>query len=288
MKQRYDRKLETVTYSAGSKLNHPGKLIKAMFLDLIKSKELAWRLFVRDISAQYRQSLFGILWAFFPPVVAGIVFIILQSKKIVNFGETEIPYPVFVLIGTTLWQLFIESLNAPLKSVIMSKPMLTKINFPREALVVSAFYQMVFSLLIKSLIIAGVFLIFKVQITSGLLLAPVAVFTLIFLGMAIGLVLTPIGALYGDIQQGISMFTQFWFFVTPVIYPPPKTFPYTLITTINPVSPVLNGARDLMTKGSLDNIVPFAVVGGLTFLTFFMAWVMYRLSLPIVIERLSS
>ena len=266
----------------------PIALLQAMWHDIRASRELAWRLFVRDISAKYRQSILGIFWAFLPPILAGVVFIILQSKKVVNFGETDIPYPVYVLIGTTLWQLFVESINAPLKSVTMAKTMMAKINFPREALIISAFYQTVFSLLIKTLIIVGILLVFRVQVTFGLLLAPLAVFMLIFLGIAIGLLLTPIGTLYTDIQQSIMMFTQFWFFVTPVIYPPPQTFPYTLLSTINPVSPLLIGARDLMTKGTLDNIVPFAVVSGLTLVIFLMAWVMYRLSLPIIIERMSS
>jgi len=57
---------------------------------------------VRDISAKYRQSILGVFWAFFPPIVAGLVFIILQSKKVVNFGETDIPYPFFVVSGLTI------------------------------------------------------------------------------------------------------------------------------------------------------------------------------------------
>jgi lipopolysaccharide transport system permease protein len=87
-----------------------------MWQDLKSSRELAWRLFVRDITAQYRQSIFGIFWAFVPPLITSLVFILLQSNNILNIGETDIPYPVYVLVGTILWQLFSESLNAPLKN----------------------------------------------------------------------------------------------------------------------------------------------------------------------------
>ncbi len=282
------KKLAKVVYTPASQMRTPGLLIRSMFKDLVGSRELAWRLFIRDVSAQYRQSILGIFWAFFPPILSGLVFIILQSKKVVNFGATDVPYPVFVLVGTTLWQVFSESINAPLKSVVMAKPMLAKINFPREALFVSAFYQTVFNMLIKSVIIIGVLFIFKVKITAGILLAPIAVFVLILFGMSLGMFLTPIGTLYTDIQQGLMMFIQFWFFVTPVVYPPPQTFPYSLIATLNPVSPILMTARDLITKGQFSNTVPFLVISGLTLLALITSWIIYRVTLPILIERMSA
>jgi len=269
-------------------LRTPGLLLRSMWRDLKASRELAWRLFVRDISARYRQSLFGVFWTFLPPIITGLVFIILQSKKIVNFGETDIPYPVFVLVGTTLWQLFSESLNAPLKSVQRAIPMLAKINFPREALIVSAFYGILFNLLIKLVILVGIFLFFGVQATWGLLLAPLAILMIIVLGMTIGLLLTPLGMLYTDIASGLSVITQLWFFVTPVVYPPPESFPYSLVATLNPVSPLLIGARDLATKGFLTNTELLLTVSGLTVVALFFGWIICRAAAPIVIERMSA
>ena len=280
--------LQTVVYSPESQMHTPDRLIRSMLQGLKDSRELAWRLFVRDISARYRQSMLGIFWAFLPPIITGLVFIILQSKKVVNLGETDISFPVYVMVGTTLWQVFTESLNAPLKSVIAAKPMLAKINFPREALIVSAFYDVLFNLLIKSIIIVGIFVYFKVPLTWGLLMAPMAILTLILLGMAIGLLLTPLGTLYTDVTQGLIVVTSFWFFLTPVVYSPPQSFPYSLMTTLNPVSPILTGARDLLTKGVVTNIGPFLVVSLLTILGLFIAWMIYHIALPILIERMSA
>jgi len=280
--------LPVAVYTPESQLRKPGLLLRSMWQDLQASKELAWRLFVRDFSARYRQSLLGVFWSFLPPIITGLVFIILQAKKVVNFGETDIPYPVFVLVGTTLWQLFTESLNAPLKSVQMAKSMLAKINFPREALIVSAFYDVLFNLLIKSVILVGIFLIFGVQATWGLLLAPLAVMMIILLGMTFGLLLVPLGMLYTDVTSGLMVITQLWFFVTPVVYPPPQSFPYSLVATLNPISPLLIGARDLATKGTLANTEAFLVVSGLTFAALFLGWVIYRAAAPIIIERMGA
>lgn len=280
--------LPVTLYTPESQLRNPSLLLRSMGQDLKASRELAWRLFIRDVSATYRQSLLGVFWAFVPPVITGLIFIILQSRKVVDLGETDIPYPVFVLVGTILWQLFTESLNAPLKSVTQAKPMLAKINFPREALVVSAFYTMLLSFLIKSVVLAGIFIYFQIPFTRGLILAPVAVLALILLGISIGLLLTPIGTFYTDIATSLPVVSQLWFFVTPVVYPPPSNFPFSLIATLNPVSPLLIAARDLATKGILTNSEQFFITSGLMGLTLLAAWIVYRTALPIMIERMQA
>ena len=243
---------------------------------------------MRDTAAKYRQSILGIFWAFLPPVATGLVFIILQSKKIVDFGTTDVPYPVYALTGTIFWQLFTESLNAPLMIVRDSRNMLAKINFPHEALIVSAFYQMLFSLGIKMIILLIVLLVFRIHLSWGVIFASGAAVMIILLGLTIGLFLTPAGILYSDISSGLTVMAQFWFFVTPVIYLPPQTFPYSLINTLNPVSPVLIGTRDLLTKGVLTNAPWFFGICGFTLLGLLAAWLIFHISIPIIIERMSS
>jgi len=280
--------LPVVVYSADSQMHSPLKLARGMWQDLVNSRELAWRLFVRDFYARYRQSVLGIFWAFLPALLSGIVFIILQAKNVVNFGRFDIPYPVFAIIGTTLWQIFSESINAPLRAVQNGKSMLSKINFPREALIVSAFYEVLFSVAIKSVVILAVMVFFKMHLGFGLLLSIPAVVTLILMGFALGLFLTPLGMLYSDIGSALAIFLQFWFFVTPVVYSPPESFPYSLIATLNPVSPLLVGTRDLMTKGVLADAPLFMVISVCSVVGLLMAWMIYRVAMPIIIERMSS
>ena len=134
----------------------PGRMLAAMWRDLTASRELSWRLFVRDLSAQYRQSVLGGLWAFVPPIITSLIFIVLQARNVVHFGAVDIPYPVYVMVGTILWQVFVEAVNAPLKSVTAAKPMLAKINFPREALIIASFYMVVYGVLTKLVVIVGV------------------------------------------------------------------------------------------------------------------------------------
>lgn len=280
--------LPVVVYSPASQMRHPGRLLAAMWRDLRASRELAWRFFVRDISAKYRQSMLGFFWAFAPPIIMGWVFITLRSNGVVDFGETNIPYPVFVLVGTVLWQLFTESLTTPLRTITAERTLLAKLNFPREALVLSSIYMVLVQMLIKLVVIAGVFVVFEVQATWGLLLAPLAMFMLVLLGICLGLLLTPLGMLYSDIAISLPVAIQFFFFLTPVVYPPPTSFPLSLIAEVNPVSHLLVGARELLVLGTISNMMGFLCVSGITLGILFFAWVLFHIALPIVIERLSA
>lgn len=275
-------------YTPESSLCHPRRLVRSMWHDLLASRELAWRLMVRDISARYRQSALGILWAFLPPIMTAALFVFLNKSAIISVGKTDIPYPAFVIFGTVLWQLFTDSLNAPLKAVTANKSMLAKINLPREALILSAMGQVLFHFSIKLLILTAAFLIFHIPLTWGLLLAPFAILMLMLLGLVIGLTLAPIGILYTDVTQGLSTVTALWFFLTPVVYSPPEHGILATLMNINPVSPLLVGARDLATLGTLSNVMPFAIVSSFVICGLFATWVLYRVSLPILIERMSA
>ena len=280
--------LPVVVYTNQSGLKSFKIMAKDMWHDLKASRGLAWRLMVRDISAHYRQSLLGIFWAFLPPLVTAMVFILLNNRRIINIEQTSIPYPVFAIVGTVLWQIFVYSFNAPLRVVNASKSMLTKINFPREALILSSIGQAFFDTGIKVVLLVAVLVICKVQFTWGVFFAPTALLILILLGITCGLLLTPIGLLYTDISHGLTIVTTAWFFLTPVVYPLPARLPFSLIAILNPVSSILAGVRDLATAGIVHNPIAFLTVSFLTLFFLIVALIIYRLAMPIVVERISA
>ena len=119
-------------------------------------------------------------------------------------------------------------------------------------------------------------------------LALLPMLMLVLLGICAGLLLTPVGMLYADVGAGLPVVTQLLFFVTPVVYAPPESFPFSLINVLNPVSPLLTAARDAITRGVLTNPEALALVGSVTLTGLLAALVIYRLALPIFIERTSA
>jgi len=280
--------LPVTVYSPESPLRNPVQLVREMFTDLLASFELGWRLFVRDNSAQYRQSILGYIWAFIPPLVASLPFVFLNSQGVVNMGKTNIPYAAYAMIGTIVWQVFVDALTSPLKTVSSAKSMLTRINFPREALLLSGLGMVAFNFLIRFVLLIGVFAWFKIVPPATAVFFPLGVLALIIIGFMIGVLLTPVGLLYNDIAQTIPIAATFLMFLTPVLYPPPTSGLAGAITKWNPLTPLVTATRDWLTVGQATDLFSFSIVSISTCILLFLGWVIYRLALPHVISRIGN
>ena len=279
---------KTTVYTPASPLRMPAHMIAEMWRDLGLARHLAWRLLIRNVSAQYRQTALGYVWAFVPPLITSLLWIFLNSQKIVSFGSTAIPYPVYVLVGTLLWQVFVDAINAPLRIMNQSTQMLAKINFPREALILAAGGEVVFNFLIRLILLAAIFVLFRLPLQTGLLLAPLGIIGLILLGLVFGILLTPLGMLYQDVQRGVLVLTQPWFYLTPVIYPLPDGGLMSLVAGCNPVSPLLVMTRELLTTGHLVQVPGALLVGALRLALLAAGWILYRIAIPHLVERMSA
>ncbi len=283
-----NQELSRVVYTPQSQLRHPILLFQQMWRDLLASRELAWQLMVRDISAQYRQSFLGIIWAFIPPIITATGFTLANNAKIVNIGATDLPYPAYVMFSMTLWQIFTESLNGPIQAVGSAKGMMARINFPREAVILNKLGQVFFNFGIKLILIIGLFIWFRMPITWSVILAPVALIHLVIFGTFIGLLLAPISALYQDISKGITIIIGLWLFLTPVVFQTPESGVFGAIVKLNPVTPLLVTTRELATTGIISDPQGFWIASGVGIFGLFIAWIVYRISMPFVVERVSS
>jgi lipopolysaccharide transport system permease protein len=280
--------LKETVYTPGSSLATPKKMFRDMFQDLWDGRELAWRLAVRDISAQYRQAFLGLLWAFILPLANTVTWIFLSGSGIVAVKETALPYPVYVFSGSMLWAILMDAINAPLQQTNAAKVMLAKLNFPRESLVVSGIYQTLFNAGIKIVLLLLVLPFMGVVPGWNILFFPLGLISLILVGTAIGLLFTPVGVLYTDIGKGLPLLMQFFMYLTPVVFPIPKTGLAATIYSINPLTPIILTARDWLTGLPTVNLFGFITVSILALILLTAVWIVYRLAMPILIERMSS
>lgn len=275
-------------YTPDSSLASPRKMFSEMFRDLIASRELAWRLAVRDISAQYRQAFLGFLWAFILPLANTLAWIFLNSTGIIKVADTTMPYPAYVFTGTMLWAIFMDALNAPLAQVNAARGMLAKLNFPREALVVSGIYQVLFNASIKIVLLLGAVVFLGATPGWSLLLFPLGILSLVLVGTALGLLITPVGMLYTDVGRALPLLLQFLMYVTPVVFPMPKTGWAATLFTFNPLTPIILTARDWLTGFAPGYLGSFLLVNIAVVVLLLVVWVVYRLAMPILIERMSA
>lgn len=275
-----------ITYR--SAVRTPMQLLRDMVYDARAARYVAWRILVRDLSARYRQTALGFLWAFIPPLAVAGALSVASGSRVLQVGPTPIPYLAYVVFGVVLWQAFSEAATSPIQAVSEARSMLTKINFPREALVIAKGGDVLVNFVVKALLVGAVFVWYGVPVYWTALLAPFALLAMVLLGLAIGTMLAPIGAIYQDAPRVLSVALSFWFFLTPVAYPLPTEGLFSTLVNLNPVTPLMVAIRDLTNLGQLSMPLEFYAVAMLSVVLFVIAWVLFRLTMPYVIERMGS
>jgi len=265
-----------------------GSLLRASLSDIVSSRFLARQLAERDIKAQYRQSYLGVIWALLMPLATAFVWIFLNSSGTVKLSDTGIPYPVYAFSGTMIWSIIVAAINSPIQNTNAAKGILTKINFPKEALILSGIYKLLFDSSIKVLLLILFVFFYGVGFQWSLLLFPVAILGALLFGTTVGLFVTPLGLLYKDIGKIITFGMQFLMYVTPVVYAIPETGLMNTIMTWNPITPIILTSRDLAVGTTPEFLGYFLIVIAACIPLLFVGLVFYRLSIPIIVERLSA
>jgi lipopolysaccharide transport system permease protein len=289
-------------YTPESLVRNPIHLLRGMFHDLNAGRELAWRMWVRDISAAYRQTYLGLLWAFISPITGSIVWLFMYFSGIVTFRSTTLSYPIYVLTGTIIWSIFTDSIWSPIGQVNGARGMLARINFPREALVLCGIYHILFNNAIKISILLITLMLLRIYpgwdtlgIHTGwtLIWFPFGILSLILTGTAIGLFFTPLGMLYTDIGRVLGMALQFMMYISPVVFTLESIENTHLawlstLYKINPLSPLILTARDWLTGLSPSYLGYFLLINVVSIFFLIISWTVYRIAMPIIIERISA
>lgn len=278
----------TRVYTPDSPLRRPGAFFGTIVGDVRAARILAWRLTVRDISALYRQTAFGYVWAALPAVFNALVWVALRKAGIISVQTGNVPYVAYVLTGTMFWQLFVDSINAPLKQLNLNRSMLNRINFPTEAILASGVAQVLFSFAIKLVVLGIVLALTRAPVDSAAPAVLLPALAILALGTTLGVLLTPAGMLYRDIEQGLNVVVAPLMFLTPVIYSVPTSGILRTIMRFNPLTPMFQVTRELLFGGVGPYVDELAIVAGVTLVLGFLGWLLYRLALPLLIERIEA
>ena len=264
------------------------KIVLDIARDFKAGRELAWRLFVRDQQANYRKSMLGFFWIFLPPLATAGVWIFLNSQRVVAIQQTPMVYGAFTLCGTLLWSLFTEAITKPMMRYQAAMSMMTKLNFPREAIILASVYDLMLGFGLRIAILIPALWAFGYPPTAQFIVALIPAISLVLCGLAIGIFLTPMGLLYNDIGKGLPIILPFAMYLTPVVYPMRTSGLFLYLQMANPVTPFLERTRSLL--GGYDFTMQTELLwwsAGL-FIALVVGLVVTRLALPIIVERSGS
>jgi lipopolysaccharide transport system permease protein len=264
------------------------KIFKEIGQGFAQGRELAWRLFVRDLKVSYSKSFLGIFWLFLPPLATAGIWIFLNSQKVVAITNTPMLYAAFTMSGTMLWALFAEAIAKPIQRYQGAMGMMSKLNFPREAIVLASVYDLLFSFMLKLLILIPVLWVLGYPPTLYFIPAFALVFVLMLGGLALGIFLSPVGLLYSDIGKALPIVLPFAMYLTPVIYPLRTDGYLSVLQGFNPVTPFLERARSFLGgyEFTMQTELMWWSIG--IGIILFTGLVALKIALPVIVERAGS
>lgn len=232
-------------------------LWREIFTSLMQSRGLIWRLFLRDFRAKYRQSFLGLMWAVINPLITVGVFVFLNKSGVFNIGELDLPYPVFALVGLSVWALFSTGLVACSNSIIAAGTMITKINFPKSSLVIAAMGQAVVDFGVRLILTGIVFIIFKIIPCWTVIFLPLVALPLFLLTLGLGFFLALLNGVFRDTANITVLLTTFLLFLVPVLYAAPNSGTLAAINRWNPLTHIITACRELVFVGSISDPIGF-------------------------------
>ena len=213
--------------------------------ELWAKKYLIWLFIKRDITVQFKQTIFGMGWYFISPLFTMFMYIVVFGR-VAGIPTDDIPQPVFYLSGICLWEYFAECLTAVSGTFQTNANLFGKVYFPRlvspVSVVVSKMFR--FSLQLATFIIVYLFFVFKgVDLHPNwyILLFPVLIFLIQCLALGLGLIISSLTTKYRDLTNFFGVFVSLWMYATPIVYPLSYVTNPTLhkIMLLNPMTAII-------------------------------------------------
>lgn len=258
-----------------------------MSANIIRSRQLIWVLFKRDFFGQYKKSFLGIGWVVISPILGIASWVLMQQAGVLNPGELSVPYPVYVLLGTTVWGLFMGFKVAAAGTLSTGKGLLTQVSYPHEVLLIKQVASQLANFLISFALIMAVLVAFNVAPAWQTVFFPLVAFPMFLMGSAIGLMLSMISVVAIDITKFTNMAMTFLMYLSPIVYSE-DVDSRTLKTVMayNPLTHLVCSARDIVLYGRLYDVAGYFYSAGFALVCFLIAWRLFYVSEGRLIERM--
>jgi lipopolysaccharide transport system permease protein len=199
--------------------------LKARAQDVWRYRRLLRFFAWKAIEKQYARTKLGWIWLLirplFPLFVKTLIF-----AGVLGVSSGTVPYFLFLVVGTTIWELFAGAVMWGTRSLDLNRGLLTRLYVPRLIMPMSMMSPAFVVFIIHLVVMTGTIAYYR--ITTGVLyvgppagLMWSALATILTFGLALGISLwTAVPAMRArDVRFTLNYVLGFWVFLTPVFYP---------------------------------------------------------------------
>jgi ABC-type polysaccharide/polyol phosphate export permease len=195
---------------------------RAQFQAVVEAQEV-WRyrslvrnLVARDLKVRYKRSALGFLWVTLNPLLTTIV---LSIAFWFLFGQNQPNYPVFVLAGLIIWNLFAQGSVAAMSNLVGNSNTLRRMYIPPSVFVISAVGSALVNLFFTIVPFFVIALALRAPLSFTWLYVIVACVQVTIFTMGIGFIISMLTVFFNDVYEMFLVLLTGFNYLTPVFYP---------------------------------------------------------------------
>ncbi len=239
--------------------------------NLWQHRELIRQFTRREVQQRYRGSYLGLIWSFITPLSTLVVYtfvfsIIFDARWEGAPLEGPASFALAFFAGLVVYNVLSETILAS-SAVITGNPnYVKKVVFPLEILPINILGSaLIHSLFGLAILFVGL-LIFLWQIPWTVIFLPLMYLPLIFITLGLAWFVASLGVFVRDLNHFLGIVLQFFFFLTPIVYPPsavPEQLKFLIF--LNPLSFIINHVRRVVLFGQVPDWGEFVIIVITTF-----------------------
>jgi lipopolysaccharide transport system permease protein len=211
-------------------------------------RDLVFLMAVRDLTANYKQTILGPFWFVLQPLMTTAFFTVIFGRM-AKLGTDGLPPLLFYFSGITLWSYLAECVNKSSNTFVRNAQIFGKVYFPRMVVPLASALTALATFLVQYSIFCA-FLWFywakgqPVHPSWRIIFTPFLVAQLAMLGVGMGCIVSALSTRFRDLTMGITFGVQLWMYASSIIFPLSRVAPEDRwMFALNPIVPVVEAFR---------------------------------------------
>ena len=228
----------------------------------------------RDFKLKYRRSVLGVVWSVLNPLLMMCVLTAVFSA----FFKFDIEnYPLYLILGSTLFALMADSTSAAMNSIIASAPLIKKIRINKLIFPLEKVLFNLVNYVLSLIAVAAVIIFFRVAPTLNILFLPLLLLYMLLFSAGLGMLLSALAVFFRDVIHLWGVVVTAWTYATPLFYPV-EILPSWMLKAeaFNPMYHYVTYMRDIalwhITPSLTENLICF----GMAIVTFIVGLIVFK------------
>lgn len=170
----------------------------------------------REIKRKYVRSYLGVLWSVLNPLLSMVVMSLIFSAM---FEGSIDNFPVYYLTGHIIWNMFTETTNLSMTSLVDNKSIMIRTKLPIQIFPLSRILTSVVNFGYSMIAYVIIVVFFRISFSIHWIAFPIIFFSFLTFSMGISYILTIMYTFMEDTKYLYSIVLTLWMYMSAIFYP---------------------------------------------------------------------